>query len=70
MFSSNARIGQPVTFGQALGGQEGQPLELNSAQAATCPRCGLEPRLYHHVSPKGRDVTIWIPAEHHCARRR
>lgn len=69
MFSSNERLNRPVTFGEALGAKEGETLQLNTMQAATCGRCGEEPRLYHHVSPKGRDVTVWIPAEHRCSAR-
>ena len=68
MYSSDLRIGRPVTFAGALGAREGENLELNRAASATCARCGQEPRLYHHVSPAGRDVTVWIPVHHHCPR--
>ncbi|MFW8628302.1 hypothetical protein [Deinococcus sp. ME38] len=68
MYSSDRRIGRPVTFAGALGAAPDGPLELNRAASATCPRCGQEPRLYHHVSPAGRDVTVWIPVHHHCHR--
>ncbi|AKH15974.1 hypothetical protein [Deinococcus soli (ex Cha et al. 2016)] len=66
MSFSDRRIGQPVTFAAALGVREGETLELNRPTSATCPRCGQEPRLHHHVSPKGRDITVWIPVEHYC----
>lgn len=68
MFSSKPgqRVGRAVTFGELYGAREGEALQLNTAQGATCKRCGQEPRLYHHVSPKGRDVTLWIPVEHVC----
>jgi len=63
------RSGLPVTFGEALGAKEGEALVLNTAEAAVCYRCNAEPRLYTHTSPKGRDVAIWIPAEHKCRGR-
>lgn len=69
MSFSERRIGQPVTFAAALGAREGETLELNRATSATCSRCGQEPRLYHHVSPKGRDITVWIPVEHYCTKK-
>ena len=66
MSFSERRIGRPVTFAGALGAKGDEPLELNRPTSATCAKCGQEPRLYHHVSPKGRDITVWIPVEHYC----
>lgn len=63
------RLNRSVTLGEALGAKDDQPLELNTAEAATCGRCGKEPRLYHHLSPKGCDVVVWIPVTHTCSGR-
>lgn len=64
-----ARSGRPVTFGEVLGVKEGEALMLNTAEAAVCHRCGAEPRLHTHASPKGREVVIWIPVDHICKGR-
>ena len=34
MFSSDQRLNSPVSFGEALGTRDGQPLELNSPEYA------------------------------------
>ncbi|AWN22190.1 hypothetical protein DKM44_02195 [Deinococcus irradiatisoli] len=60
------RAGRPVSFSEALGAKEGEALELNTCASAVCGRCGAEPRLYTHTSPKGREVVIWIPVDHIC----
>ena len=59
-----------VTLEAALGMAEGKTLELNTFDAATCPRCGAEPRLHTHETAKGCTVAFWIPVEHDCARIR
>lgn len=64
------RLNRAVTLGEALGAKNEQALEFNTAEAAVCGRCGKEPRLYHHVSPTGRDMIVWIPVEHTCPGRR
>ena len=66
MQATEKRLGRPVTFAEALGGKDDGPLEPNQMEQAVCARCGLEPRLYHHTSPGGREVIVWIPQEHKC----
>lgn len=69
MARPDGRKGQPVTFAAAMGAAETGPMELNSAESATCPRCGQEPRLYNTTSTHGRDVMIWIPVDHRCTKK-
>lgn len=72
MLPTNAkkRGGPPVTFAEALGAKDTGPLELNTVEAATCHACGAEPRLHVETSAKGREVMVWIPAEHRCTGRK
>lgn len=66
---SDRRAGKPQTLGEALGYKADGPLELNTADRATCHACGHEPRLYTHYSPGGREIVIWIPQDHRCTKR-
>ncbi|THF88421.1 hypothetical protein E7T09_04230 [Deinococcus sp. KSM4-11] len=69
MFSSDRRLNRSVSLAEALGGRDGQPLELNSPESATCRRCGAEPRMHHTVTASGRDVVAWIPTDHWCPKK-
>ena len=68
MLATDGRKNRPVTLAEALGAKDDGPLELNRMEQAICGQCGLEPRLYHHVSPKGREVAVWIPQKHECRK--
>ena len=66
----NSRLRQgTVTFAQAIGAKANEPLELNTFEAATCHLCGLLPKLHTHTTPKGREIAMWIPAQHACPKK-
>lgn len=65
------RTNGPVLAGAALGlrPDEQGDIHLNTAESATCPRCGAQPRQFITKSPNGNNVVVWIPLQHQCRGR-